>query len=429
MITRPCWALCLLILGSGLVWGEEQSIQLIRSENTGSELQLQVRQAPLKQVLDKIAGDTGLAIHYSVLPEGLVSATCVGTTIKQVMKCLLDRKADLIFRYPSTSSRDVQQIQPEEVWVLRTKFEPSPGTANSGVNKSVVSLQQIMQNTAGVQADAEHRGSDQTNALIEQARSKKPADRTDALSRLMTTGKAADNAVRKVLEEALLDKNANVRAQAISSLARSEGDGANAKLQEALSDSDVSVRLMAVGSMGSNAALLQQALTDSDPAVRELAEMKLDSLSNEVTQQQVMPKTTGAQTDTEYTQPDQIDALVERAKSNDPADRADAISQLLTVGNSGDATVRTVLEEALSDDYANVRAQAISSLARREGDSVTAELQVALNDSDASVRLMAVDSMGNNTALLQQALTDSDATVRELAAIRLESLSYTMSTK
>ena len=97
------------------------------------------------------------------------------------------------------------------------------------------------------------------------------------------------------------------------------------------------------------------------------------------------------------------------------------------MGKAGDASVRTVLEEALADNYANVRAQAISSLARSEGDDATAALQVALNDSDASVRLMAVDSMGNNTALLQQALTDNDATVRELAKIRLESLSNTTS--
>jgi len=184
---------------------------------------------------------------------------------------------------------------------------------------------------------------------------------------------------------------------------------------------------MAVNSIGNNADLLQQALTDSDAKVRELAAMKLESLSNTEPQQQVMQKTAGAQADNEPSTPDQIDALLERAKSNNPVDRVDAISRLLTVGKAGDASVRTVLEEALADNYANVRAQAISSLARSEGSDVTAALQVALNDSDASVRLMAVDSMGNNTALLQQALTDNDATVRELAKIRLESLSNTTS--
>jgi HEAT repeat protein len=297
--------------------------------------------------------------------------------LKQVLECLLDHKADLIFRYPDASSRSAAQIQPEEVWVLKTKFEVLPGTANSSVYKTVVTQQQTMQTTAGAQADTEYTAADQTNALIEKAGSKNPSDRSDAI----------------------------------------------AELQEALHDNDASVRLMAVNSIGNNADLLQQALTDSDDKVRKLAAMKLESLSNAEPRQQVMQKTASAQTDNEPSTPDQIDALLERAKSNNPVDRVDAISRLLTAGKAGDASVRTVLEEALADNYASVRAQAISSLARSEGDDATAALQVALNDSDASVRLMAVDSMGSNTALLQQALTDNDATVRELAKIRLESLS------
>ena len=382
-MTKQCWAAFLFFLGVGQVSADQQSIRVIRSENAESELQLEVRQASLKQVLDKIAGDTGLVIHYSVLPEGSVTATCAGTTLKQVLECLLDHKADLIFRYPGASSRSAAQIQPEEVWVLKTKFEVLPGTANSSVYKTVVTQQQTMQTTTGAQADTEYTAPDQTNALIEKAGSKNPSDRSDAI----------------------------------------------AELQEALHDNDASVRLKAVNSIGNNADLLQQALTDSDDKVRKLAAMKLESLSNAEPRQQVMQKTASAQTDNEPSAPDQIDALLERAKSNNPVDRVDAISRLLTAGKAGDASVRTVLEEALADNYASVRAQAISSLARSEGDDATAALQVALNDSDASVRLMAVDSMGSNTALLQQALTDNDATVRELAKIRLESLSNTTSSK
>jgi HEAT repeat protein len=409
------------LLGSGHVWANEQSIRIIRPEKTGSEFHLEVRQAPLKQVLDKITGDTGLVIHYSVLPEGLFSATCAGLTLKEVMECLLDHKADLIFRYPSASSRGVRQLQPEAVWVLKTRLDASQGATN----KTAAAQQQVMQKTTGVQKETENREADQTAALIDKARSKNPVDRVDAIRSLMTEGKDGDATILKLLEEALSDKDAYVRAQAISSLSYREGDGASAELQEALHDSDASVRLMAVNSIGNNASLLEQALTDSDATVRESAAMKLDSLANGEPQQQAKLKTVGAQTATEHSVPDQIDALIERAKSTNPVDRADAISGLLTAGKAGDASIRTVLTEALSDNHSNVRAQAISSLVRREGDGASAELQVALNDSDASVRLMAVDSMGKNTALLQQALVDSDPTVRELAAIRLQSLSNT----
>jgi HEAT repeat protein len=432
MMIRQCWLVYLFLLGAGQVCaGEEQSNRVIRSENTGSGLRLEVRQASLKQVLDKIAGDTGLVIHYSALPEGLVTAICEGAALKQVMECLLDRKADLVFRYPSVSSRSVQQLQPEEVWVLGTKFEISPGAANSSIYKTAVAQQQVLQKkTADAQMDSEHSQPDQTDALIEKARSKNPVDRAVAISSLMTTGKRGDAAVRKVLEEALSDKDANVRAQAISSIARLEGDGATAELQEALHDSNVSVRLMAVNSIGNDTALLQQALSDSDATVRELAAARLELLSNNgESQQQVKLETASAQTDTVHSVADQINALIEKARSKNPMDRVDAISNLLTAGKAGDPSIRAVLTEALSDNYADVRAQAISSLARREGIGATAEIQVALHDSDAAVRLMAVDSMGKNGALLQQALTDSDPTVRELAAMRLESLSKITSAK
>ena len=108
--------------------------------------------------------------------------------------------------------------------------------------------------------------------------------------------------------------------------------------------------------------------------------------------------------------------------SNDPAERADALALLVIKGRAGDADIRKALETALTDKDANVRAQALSSLARREGDGAAAQLQAALQDSDVSVRLMAVDSAGNNPALLQQAVTDRDETVRTLATMKLEAL-------
>ena len=176
-MTRQCWAAFLLLLGVGHVLADQQSIRVIRSEIAGSELQLEVRQASLKQVLDKIAGDTGLVIHYSVLPEGSVTATCAGTTLKQVLECLLDHKADLVFRYPGASSRSAAQIQPEEVWVLKTKFEVSPGTANSSVYKPVVMQQQTVQTADGALMDTKQAAPGQTNAQVEKAGSNDPADR------------------------------------------------------------------------------------------------------------------------------------------------------------------------------------------------------------------------------------------------------------
>ena len=98
---------------------------LVISDNKGSELQLEVRQMPLAQVLDTVARKTHVPIHYSVLPEGLVTATCVGTTLKQVLECLLDRKADLIVRYSRDPAKADSKGQVAEAWILGSRLDGS----------------------------------------------------------------------------------------------------------------------------------------------------------------------------------------------------------------------------------------------------------------------------------------------------------------
>ena len=110
------------------------------------------------------------------------------------------------------------------------------------------------------------------------ASSKIPAERAEAIGRLMAGGREGDVAVKETLEAALSDPDARVRVQAISSLAHREGAGASAALHEAMHDSDVSVRLTAVDNAKDDIALLQQALNDSDATVRQLAGIRLEPL-------------------------------------------------------------------------------------------------------------------------------------------------------
>lgn len=121
------------------------------------------------------------------------------------------------------------------------------------------------------------------------------------------------------------------------------------------------------------------------------------------------------------TGPDMTGELVNMAQSTNVDKRVSAIGQLLAGGQEGDAAVRETLQAALTDNDPRVRAQAISSYARREGDGAYAALQGALQDSDASVRHMAVGG-ANNQALLELAVNDSDASVRLLAQKKLEAL-------
>lgn len=250
------------------------------SDDPGSELQLQVRQLPLARVLSTIAAKTGVPIHHSVLPEGLVTATCVGPTLKSVMECLLARKADLIVRYqkPSVQSQSGSSAgEPAaEMWVLGSRFFDAASCA--GTDSAHQTFNNAPLKTAEDQASGIETEPDRTDELLKQAKSDDANVRADAISALMSAGREGDANVKWVLEEALNDQNARVRAQAISSLAQREGPGAAAALQEALHDGDAGVRLMAVDGAGNNTALLQQAINDEDENVRQLARLKLEEL-------------------------------------------------------------------------------------------------------------------------------------------------------
>ena len=247
---------------------------LVISDNKGSELQLEVRQMPMAQVLDNIVNKTQVPIHYSVLPDGLVTATCVGMTLKQVLECLLDRKADLIVRYsrnPSTTERKGQVV---EAWVLGSRLDGTVAkdcvATGSTVDKGLLTLKQSQDTNAEP---------DQTDELLKKAQSKNPTERAEAIGALLAGGRKGDPDVKAALEHALTDQDALVRAQAISSLSHREGSAAAGAIQEAMHDSSVDVRVMAVDGITDDIALLQQAINDNDETVRSLAEIKLERLT------------------------------------------------------------------------------------------------------------------------------------------------------
>jgi HEAT repeats len=258
---------------------------LVITDGEGSELQLEVKQMPLAQVLDSIAHKTHVPIHYSILPEGLVTATCVGATLKQVLECLLDGRADLIVRNPHGLAKSDSKGQVAEAWILGSRMDghqPAAGSCTAAVSgqttdKGTIKLQQGQE---GVEAEAE-AGLVRIGELLKMARSKNPADREEAIGGLLAEDTLDSPEVKAVLEKALTDPDENVRAQAISSLAHRDGANAAGAIQVALNDESADVRLMAVDSINDDVALLQQAVNDSDETVRSLATIKLEQLSQE----------------------------------------------------------------------------------------------------------------------------------------------------
>lgn len=249
----------------------EPTIDITLSKDNGSEFRLEARQAPLAQVLLNLSKKTGMQIHYSVLPEGFVTATCVGSSTKQLLECLLARKADLVFRYPKGLAKSAER-QPTDAWILGAKYTtgltPIVDICLSDQDKKPQETQQTTE-----QEEAQKR----TEELLVKAKSKKTDERVAAISELLSQASPGDPEVLESLETALNDKDTKVRAQAISTYANLEGEEANAALQEALHDPDAWVRQMAVDSTNDK-TLLQQAVNDSEEPIRSLALQKLKSL-------------------------------------------------------------------------------------------------------------------------------------------------------
>ncbi|MEQ1546900.1 HEAT repeat domain-containing protein [Methyloglobulus sp.] len=199
-----------------------------------------------------------------------MTATCVGANVGQVMDCLVAKQVGLV-------AHKAQKNKPAEFWLLGSSVGSCQ--AVTPVVPPIAAAEQ--QPTAKEQAQADQAMQEQSDLLLEQAKSKEPSQRAEAISNLISGGMKDDPNVRKVLEEALTDKNAAIRANAIVALARREGEGATEQLRQALSDTDANVRMMAVDNAGNDSVLLQQALADKDPMIRDYAASRLEELNTQ----------------------------------------------------------------------------------------------------------------------------------------------------
>jgi HEAT repeats len=254
----------------------QPSIQITLTEQKDSAIRLEARQAPLGKILKEIAAKTGAVIHYSVLPEAPVTATCVGANVGQIMDCLVAKQVGLI-------AHTTQKDKPAEFWLLGSSvgscqavtIEPrETAIANQGHKAFVTTPTQASQQEIT-----------QTERLLKQANSTDPNQRAEAIYNLGSSGLKNDQSVDDALKTAMDDKDENVRAQAITSLIQRGGEEVGMHFSQALKDQDVNVRFTAVSAIEDDATLLEQALNDSDKGVRDLAKTKLDSLNTRLDKQ------------------------------------------------------------------------------------------------------------------------------------------------
>jgi len=234
---------------------------------------LETRQAPLGQILKEITNKTGAIIHYSVLPEAPVTATCVGATVRHIMDCLVGSQVGMVAHSP-------QPGKAAEFWLLGSSVG-SCQTVTIELGEQPVSVVQSNEPQSVPEAPKLTR-QQRSDALLEQLKKGQTAtQRNGALIDLATFGQLGDPNLRKALEDASVDSDASVRASAISTLtnlSKEKGSDVADILHRALHDSDASVRMIALDNAADDTEIYKQALNDSDNGLREFAAAKLEQI-------------------------------------------------------------------------------------------------------------------------------------------------------
>ena len=238
----------------------------------GVTLHLQADQASLRTVLDELSRVSGITIHYSVLADELVTATCVGDDLKTVLKCLLGDTQNLVFQYAQNKE---QTEMPVDVWILGSSLaEPSWQNHRDAANCNEESTGSV---AVSRKQDIEQADVQLIAQLLLRLETDDPKQRADAIADLATKTAIDNTDVHDVLLHAMDDKSAMVREQALFGWVYRKGKDAAVELQQALQDPEMSVRMKAVD-LTEDRALLSLAVTNNNALVRQLAQMKLEAL-------------------------------------------------------------------------------------------------------------------------------------------------------
>jgi hypothetical protein len=117
-----------------------------------------------------------------------------------------------------------------------------------------------------------------------------------------------------------------------------------------------------------------------------------------------------------------VEGLLSEINDTSQPTRLQALQLLVQSADAGEETVKASLLNALKDSDPSFRAFAVQALSSRGDSDAINALKEAFPGSDASVRVMILESLAHTNAgppLLQQALSDPDETVSKAAAALL----------
>jgi hypothetical protein len=265
-------------VSNSLQSSQPASIQITLSKQTDTSIRLEARAAPLGQILKAIADKTGVNIHYSVLPEAPVTATCVGENVSQIMDCLVAKQVGLVAHKP-------QKDNPAEFWLLGSSVGSCQAVTVMPTPLNTAARDQLVETapTPEEQAQIDQANQEQVELLLEQLKKAKSVEqRAEAITNLASVGKIDDPNVHNALDEAMVDKDASVRVQAVGTMSFLDKDNATDYLGRALRDKSPDVRIAVVDKAGSNTDILERAFADSDANVREYAAAKLREIKQQL---------------------------------------------------------------------------------------------------------------------------------------------------
>jgi hypothetical protein len=248
--------------------GKQPSIAVKYSPILGEILQVQVAQVSIRDVLDELSRVTEVGIHYSVLADERVTATCLGDSLKKVLKCLLGDSQNIVFQYSQETANPGEMGKPVDVWILGSSLVVS---GNAGSCKGVQSGSATISKNQLVKQPGEKIIAQLMLGLA----SNNPKQRADAISDLATKTGIGNEDVDDALLHAMDDKATIVREQALFGWVYRKGKDASYELRQALQDPEMSVRMKVVD-LTQDRDVLTLAITDNSELVRKIAQMKLD---------------------------------------------------------------------------------------------------------------------------------------------------------
>jgi hypothetical protein len=229
---------------------------------TSGYLTIQVEDAPLDELLDEIARQSGLVVKRYVALDQRVSDRFEQLPLDRALRRIL-RNRSFVLEYTAE--------QPTTLWIV-----PEGGEAATVQRTTMKPLGNHMPRRDSAAGDnTEVQGTSD---------GERSPDREEAALALGES--LADDAVTR-LSLALIDDDPDVRSAAVSSLTEIGSGEAVQALAAALGDPDPRIREEAVDSLaeigGENAiTLLQLALADEEPTVREAAREALEQVREQI---------------------------------------------------------------------------------------------------------------------------------------------------